>query len=132
MAAKKKQLTTANPLIEKYEKYERFRHHVMQLAAREVTPQLKKPSVSFSKTIIESVTLYYKNRAENSDKVYKIRVVANPSDPPTCCYHVEYEHGRRGGTMRAGKKNTVPVTERVARRMFDELLAEKKLKGYTY
>jgi bifunctional non-homologous end joining protein LigD len=45
-------------------------------------------------------------------------------------YMVNFQYGRRGGTMQPGTKTPRPVPEAEARRIFDRLVAEKTGKGY--
>ena len=44
---------------------------------------------------------------------------------------VNFAYGKRGATLTTGTKTSFPVSEDVARKIFDKLIAEKKAKGYT-
>ena len=67
----------------------------------------------------ERITLYY--RADSSDKVYQAAI-----EPAGDEFVVNYAHGRRGSTMSTGTKTTVPVDYDSAKRIFDQLVKEKK------
>ena len=60
-----------------------------------------------------------------SDKVYHIFLVKEKND-----YVVNYQNGRRGGTMAGGTKTTVPVSLKEAERIFQKVYDEKFKKGY--
>jgi bifunctional non-homologous end joining protein LigD len=67
----------------------------------------------------DQVTLYY--RAGSSDKVYQAAI-----EPAGKLFVVNYAHGRRGSTLNTGTKTTVPVDYDSAKRIFDQLVKEKK------
>ena len=72
--------------------------------------------------VIESkdqATLYY--RAGSSDKVYQAAI-----EPAGKLFVVNYAHGRRGSTLNTGTKTAVPVDYDSAKRIFDQLVKEKK------
>jgi bifunctional non-homologous end joining protein LigD len=68
---------------------------------------------------LENITLYY--RKDGSDKVYQCGIEAAGER-----FVVNYAHGRRGSTLTTGTKTNVPVDYDSARRLFDQLVKEKK------
>lgn len=70
-------------------------------------------------------TLYFKQGA--SDKVYKA-IIDKVSDEG---YNVQFQYGRRGGTMKMGSKTNAPVDYKKALELFNKLIKSKKAKGYT-
>jgi bifunctional non-homologous end joining protein LigD len=72
----------------------------------------------------ENVTLYY--RAGGSDKVYQASL-----EPAGERFVVNFAYGRRGSTLNTGTKTNVPVDYVSARRIYDQLVREKRAKGYT-
>ena len=75
-------------------------------------------------TELPNVTLYY--REGSSDKVYQCQI-----DTAGERFVVSFAYGRRGSTMNTGTKTNVPVDYDSAQRIFDQLVKEKKAKGYT-
>ena len=73
---------------------------------------------------MEHTTLFY--RQGPADKIYKASIV-----PQDGGYVVQFQFGRRGSTLQSGRKNPVPVPYDEAKRIYDQLLASKKNKGYT-
>jgi len=73
--------------------------------------------------------LYYTNPAENSDKVYEVSI--DEFDSLKKLYHVNFAYGRRGGTMKIGRKTTNPIPLDECHRIFKELIRDKKDNGYT-
>lgn len=74
-------------------------------------------------TAREQVNLEY--REGNSDKVYHVWI-----EPKGAGWVVNYAYGRRGATLQTGSKTPQPVDEWKARRVFDDIVAEKSGKGY--
>lgn len=72
----------------------------------------------------QSIYLYY--REGNSDKVYHVQLAEGEEG-----YVVNFQYGRRGSTLQIGTKTITPVTRYEAEKIFTELVAEKKAKGYT-
>ncbi len=68
---------------------------------------------------LERVTLYHRKGA--SDKVYQVAI-----EPAGNLFVVNYAHGRRGSTMNTGTKTDVPVDYESAKRIFDQVVKEKK------
>lgn len=67
--------------------------------------------------------LYY--REGSSDKVYNVRLIKKGNG-----YVVDFEYGRRGATLKVGTKTPKPVALKKAEEIYNELVAEKKTKGY--
>jgi bifunctional non-homologous end joining protein LigD len=68
--------------------------------------------------------LYY--REGSSDKVYQAQLKQVKDG-----YKVEFQYGRRGGTLAVGTKTINPVDLDTANKLFDALVKSKKAKGYT-
>lgn len=73
---------------------------------------------------LENITLYY--REGSSDKVYQCAI-----EPAGERFVVNYAYGRRGSTLNTGTKTNVPVEYENAQRIFNQLVKEKRSKGYT-
>ena len=71
-------------------------------------------------TELPNITLYY--REGSSDKVYQCRI-----EPAGERFAVNFAYGRRGSTLNTGTKTNVPVDYDSARRLFDQLVKEKKV-----
>lgn len=71
-----------------------------------------------------NVTLYY--REGSSDKIYQASI-----EPSGDGFVVNFAYGRRGSTLQAGCKTSVPVDSASASKIFDKLVKEKMGKGYT-
>lgn len=74
---------------------------------------------------MRSTILYYKSLEQNSDKEYRVQVTKNGSG-----YNVQFQYGRRGGTLQAGVKTSEPVSLEEAERIYERLVHEKTSKGY--
>jgi bifunctional non-homologous end joining protein LigD len=72
----------------------------------------------------ESVTLYYHLGA--SDKIYQTCLVEKDGG-----HVVNFAFGRRGSTLQSGTKTHVPVSFDAAKKIYDKLVREKTVKGYT-
>jgi bifunctional non-homologous end joining protein LigD len=68
---------------------------------------------------LERVTLYH--RKGSSDKIYQTAI-----EPAGNLFVVNYAHGRRGATLNTGTKTNVPVDYESAKRIFDQVVKEKK------
>ena len=75
-------------------------------------------------TTHENISLYYREGA--SDKVYHAAI--EPSGPG---YIVTFAFGRRGSTLQTGTKTSAPVAFDEAKKIYDKLVREKTVKGYT-
>lgn len=61
----------------------------------------------------------------SSDKEYLVQIIQVGS-----LYDVRFEYGRRGGTHQKGTKNDSPLYLGAANALFNQLVSEKKKKGY--
>jgi bifunctional non-homologous end joining protein LigD len=73
---------------------------------------------------IQRATLYY--REGSSDKVYQCSI-----EPQGDLFVVNFAYGRRGSSLNTGTKTQNPVDQQTATRLFEELIREKKAKGYS-
>lgn len=71
-----------------------------------------------------NISLYYKD--SKSDKQYNAQIAEADNG-----YLVNFQYGRRGGTLATGTKTTTPVDKNTAEKIFNKLIREKKAKGYT-
>lgn len=69
--------------------------------------------------------LFY--RDGSSDKVYVAWLEAAAGDR----HHVDFAYGRRGSTLKTGRKTSAPLAKADAQATLDKLLASKMAKGYT-
>lgn len=72
----------------------------------------------------QSICLYY--RDERSDKEYRVQLLARDGG-----FIVNYQNGRRGGTLASGTKTAKPLDYEAARKVYDKVVREKMSKGYT-
>ncbi len=72
----------------------------------------------------QQISLYYKEGT--SDKVYHVQL-----EPAGSGFVVNFQYGRRGGTLQTGTKTASPVTRDKGQSIYDKLVAEKTGKGYT-
>lgn len=77
-----------------------------------------------SRKTIEAISLYYSKN--HSDKEYHAEIVEVEGNNV-----VNFRFGRRGGSLTAGTKTAVPVDFVQAKRIYDKLVKEKTVKGYT-
>jgi bifunctional non-homologous end joining protein LigD len=73
--------------------------------------------------ITDRVSLYY--REGSSDKIYQIMI-----EPEGDGFNVNIAYGRRGSTLATGTKTSSLVDYATAKSIFDQLVREKKSKGY--
>ena len=71
----------------------------------------------------ERVALYY--REGSSDKVYQAAI-----EPAGNQFVVNFAYGRRGATLTTGTKTSSPVDYAAAKKIYGNLVGEKKAKGY--
>jgi len=71
-----------------------------------------------------SISLYFSQGS--SDKEYHIELKAEGDG-----YLVNFRYGRRGSTLKPGTKTASPVAYAQAKKIYDDLLAEKVGKGYS-
>jgi bifunctional non-homologous end joining protein LigD len=76
---------------------------------------------------MKSTILYYNDLAlgGSSDKEYRIQVTKQGSG-----YIVQFQFGRRGGTLQAGLKTNAPIALEQAEAIYERLVREKVSKGY--
>ena len=72
---------------------------------------------------LESASMYF--TGGGSDKEYHAQIVAQGAG-----YVVNFQYGRRGGTLKSDTKTQTPVDEAAARKIYEKLLKEKQGKGY--
>lgn len=104
----------------KLDPYDAFRQRVLTVVALEGPVEEDKDT-----SIVESVTLYYTNPATNNDKIYKVWIRKVNSVE----FSVMFAYGRRGSALKEGTKFSGSLN--TAKRVYDELVTEKKDKGYT-
>lgn len=75
---------------------------------------------------MKSIALFYRNPAENSDKVYRAEIV-----PSAGGFAVNFQFGKRGAKLAEGTKTRQPVALAEAEKIFAGLVREKTAKGYT-
>jgi bifunctional non-homologous end joining protein LigD len=73
----------------------------------------------------QSITLFYQNELERSDKVYSLQIEKQGDG-----YIVNAQWGRRGGTMQVGSKTASPVPLADAEKIYNRLVASKRAEGY--
>jgi predicted DNA-binding WGR domain protein len=71
-------------------------------------------------------TLYYRNAAENADKVYEVRLEETGGG-----FVVDFYFGKRGAKLAQGTKTRIPVSLALAENIFAKLVKQKKSCGYT-
>ena len=72
----------------------------------------------------ENITLYY--REGSSDKTYQAAI-----EPKDGGFVVNFAFGRRGTTLQTGTKTSAPVPFNEAKKIYDKLVKEKTVKGYS-
>jgi len=72
----------------------------------------------------EAISLYYKDAS--SDKEYHAQLKADGAN-----FVVNFQYGRRGGTLLEGTKTAAPVAFEKAKKAYDKIVAEKLGKGYS-
>jgi bifunctional non-homologous end joining protein LigD len=73
---------------------------------------------------VQATSLYFKEGS--SDKEYHTQIQASGSG-----YVVNFQYGRRGGTLQTGTKTESPVSLKDAEKIYNKLVKEKTSKGYT-
>lgn len=76
----------------------------------------------------DRVSLYY--REGSSDKEYNVEIRPHPTIPER--FNVEASWGRRGNASQRGQKNKSPLGYGAARSLMQDLIDEKRRKGYDY
>lgn len=77
-----------------------------------------------AKTLIERIDLY--KTQGSADKEYHLQLFGVDGG-----FMVEYQNGRRGGTLQPGLKTAKPVDRDAAQKVFDRVKKEKLRDGYT-
>ena len=72
----------------------------------------------------ESIALYF--REGHSDKVYQAQLYRVEGG-----YVINFQFGRRGGTLQSGTKTVQPVPYDEAAKVYERLVSERKARGYT-
>lgn len=109
---------------------ETLERHLRELQNPTPTPPPTKqvnPNVAVHSTIMKSVHLEFIEGT--SDKEYNIQIIV-PDTRKFNEYEVNFQYGRRGGTLTHGSKTISPVTWKEAVLIYDKLKAEKIAKGY--
>ena len=74
----------------------------------------------------QTVSLYYRNDSENSDKEYHLQLLEQSSEN----FLVNFQYGKRGSRLREGTKTASGVGRRTAQNMFEFVRGQKKQEGY--
>ena len=113
------------------EDFDTFRDRMLLLALKEppepAAPDLNNPGAL--PEIAKSIRLYYTNESENSDKVYTLDIVKEPKWKDT--WYVDFSFGKRGKTLRPGRKTKIAVSLIEALNIFRAVVEEKRGEGYT-
>lgn len=75
----------------------------------------------------EQVSLFFTEGSSDKEYHAQLRLAEGQSDT----WIVEFQYGRRGKALKPGTKTAQPVDFATAKAVYDELVAEKKKKGYT-
>lgn len=73
--------------------------------------------------LTEEIELRYQD--SKSDKVYNVQL-----EYTSAGYNVAFQYGRRNSALQNGRKNNSPLVYASAKKMYDEVVAEKLAKGY--
>lgn len=123
-------LSRTKPKSAPKEEFEDFRVRMLLLALQEPPePALSLAALATVSNIIKSVTLYYTKHSENSDKVYTLDIEKEPKYKDA--YYVNFSYGKRGKTLKTGRKTKIAVSLLEAQRIYATFYNEKKAEGYT-
>src|ERR1035437_1813911 len=75
--------------------------------------------------VIKSASLYFKEGS--SDKEYHAQIVESSNG----LFVVNFQYGRRGGTLKSDTKTKSPAPWSQADKIYDQLVKSKIAKGYT-
>jgi hypothetical protein len=100
----------------------------LRAVLKQPEPLPKAPVAPKNPSIRRSASLFY-NKGP-SDKVYHIQIV--DSSLNNMLYYVNFQYGRRVGTLKGGTKTDRPVPIHEAELLFYKLLNEKLGKGYEW
>jgi predicted DNA-binding WGR domain protein len=118
----------------KSESFDNFRDRVLIVCATVKDSYDDAPQTTIAaqaKSVVERTVLYYTEPAKNSDKVYIAEIVRVANTSALYNHIVTFAYGKRGGTMKEGIKTDHPVSLVQARNVYNDLIWEKKKKGYT-
>jgi len=126
-------LSRTKPKPAPKEEFEDFRVRMLLLALQE-PPEPAPPPLPLSAPVtasntVKSVTLYYTKHSENSDKVYTLDIEKEPKYKDA--YYVNFGYGKRGKTLKTGRKTKIAVSLLEAQRIYATFYNEKKAEGYT-
>ncbi len=76
-------------------------------------------------TVLQSVDFYYTNPAENSDKVYLVRLIQDDQG-----FRVDCANGKRGGSLKLRPKGA-GLSQIDAEALYDKVCRERLKNGYT-
>jgi len=105
--------------------YDDYRMLMLELSLREPP---EKPIEDLPAETVKSIKLYYTELPKH-DKVYFIDIVREPKFKDA--WFVDFKYGRRGKTLKPGRKTKIAVSLKEASMIFDSLVSEKKAEGYT-
>jgi hypothetical protein len=90
-------------------------------------PVVAKPVKDMPEMIFQARVLYFQEGT--SDKEYRVQIarVSLIMDK----YLVNFQYGRRGGTLQKGSKTEHPVSLAEAKRIYVKIINEKLAKGYS-
>lgn len=74
-------------------------------------------------TLVEGINLHY--LGGGSDKLYNVSIVEDGGK-----YECLFEYGKRGRTLRPGKKTPTPTSYSVAKAAYDKIVGEQLKQGY--
>lgn len=112
------------------EDFELFRERMLMLALREAPePAPVTPSPTAPAEVAKSIVLYYTDKSINSDKVYTLDIEKEPKYKDA--YYVNFGYGKRGKTLKTGRKTKIAVSLLEAQRIYATFYNEKKAEGYT-
>ena len=95
-----------------------------ELSALSRAQTIRSPPAPDTMSQPKSISLYCKN--ETSDKEYHAQLA-----PQGAGFVVNYQNGKRGGTLRTGTKHASPVSYEAALKAYEALVREKLSTGYT-
>lgn len=117
----------AKPFIKPKEDFEDFRVRMIELSGRDA-PEPEPEAPKGTADIARSIKLYYTELPKH-DKVYTLDIVREPKFKDA--WYVDFSFGRRGKTLKPGRKTRIAVTLAEAHNKFNTLVKEKKAEGYT-
>jgi hypothetical protein len=123
-------LTKKPPMTKANVDFEDFRQRMLMMAGQDAPEVVIQTSSTLpTAEISKSITLYYTNPEERSDKVYTLDIVREPKFKDT--WYVDFSYGKRNKTLKPGRKTKIAVSYIEACRIFESYVAEKSTEGYT-